>query len=313
MGRARGILVERDVFAGTLEHIEETLAMPIDHIVIDAKRQDAKLYVDDVVSGIPGMIVRLRPFRRLGYLIMVRQAAAIGLAAAKLLRYKPGVEFVGRAHPVYHPVLFVGDVCGAFESLERKRAMPYYGRIGEALYCELHVDASLPADERLELERTPEVPAQAGFRRCGACGVPLGVNNFRWELAQGKIIDRTTGEWIIYIDVEGLNAILRELEEELGEDIPRMVSRHCFNVYRRLARAFPASYLENLAFMKVRGFGVPDRDDPTRQELEAGVAIRNAFNPPLIAGMVAAIYGGDDPEFGWEVPEPGVLLVKVRR
>jgi len=82
MGGARGILVEREVFAGALEHIEGTLGMPIDHIIIDAKRRDAKLYVDDVVSGIPGIIARLRPFRRLGYIIMIRQAAMFGLAKA---------------------------------------------------------------------------------------------------------------------------------------------------------------------------------------------------------------------------------------
>lgn len=312
MGGARGILVEREVFGGALQNIEQTLGMPIDHIIIEAKRRDAKLYVDDVVSGIPGAIARLRPFRRLGYVIMIRQAAMIGLAKAELLSYKPGVKFIGRTCPVYHPVLFVGDVCGAFESLEKKRARPLYGQIGEAWYSELYVDESLPVEDRLELEKTPEVSARAGYDRCEGCGVPLGTGNFRWDVSQGKIIDKTTGEWIIYINVEGLNTILRELERELGEDIPRMIYSFSFDAYRRLAGEHLSSYLEDLSFMKVRGFGIPDPEKPSREQLTDGVTVRNSFNAPIVAGMVAAVCGGDKGEYAWETPEPGVLLVRMK-
>ncbi len=311
LGGARGILVERDVFAGALEHIEKTLGMPIDHIIIDAKRRDAKLYVDDVVSGAVGVIARMRPFRRLGYLIMIRQAAMIGLAKAELLGYKSGKKFVGRVSSYYHPVLFVGDVCGAFESLEGKRARPEYGPVGDVWYAELYVDETLPREDRLRLEKTPEVPAQAGFERCAGCGVPTGISGFHWDTAQAKIIDLVTGKWIIYINVDGLNTILRELEQELGEDIPRMVSQFSFETYRRLVKEHPSSYLKDLSFMRLRGFGVPDAHYPTREELEAGVTIRNAFNAPLVAGLVAAVCGGDGADFAWEIPEPGVLLVKV--
>jgi hypothetical protein len=312
MGGARGILVEREVFAGALEHIEGSLGVPIDHIIIDAKRRDAKLYVDDIVSGPLGAIARLRPFRRLGYLIMIRQAAMIGLARAELLKYRPGKKFIGRTESVYHPILFVGDVCGAFESLEKVRARPIYGRIGEAWFSELYVDDTLAKEDRLGLDKTPEVPARAAFERCPGCGVPLGTDNFRWDTAQAKIIDRTTGEWIIYINVEGLNTILRELEEELGEDIPRMVSRFSFKTYRRLVKEYPSSYLKDLSFMKLRGFGVPENEAPSRRDLQAGLAVRNPFNAPIVAGLVAAVCGDDGEDFGWETTEPGVLLVRVK-
>lgn len=310
MGAARAIMIERDAFAGMLERIQEALSVPIDHILIDAKRRDAKLYVDDVLSGITGRIIRLRPFRKLGYIVMIRQAATIGLAKAQLVAYRPGKRFIGSAYPVYHPVLFVGDICGAFESIEQRRARPAYGLVGDVLYSELHIDENLPVEERLELEKTAEVYAQAAYERCTKCGVPHGINNFHWDLAQGKIIDRTTGEWIIYINVEGVNSVLRELERELGEDIPRMVNDFTTAFYSRLAREHPGSFLSNLAFMKLRGFGVPSRDDPTEEELRAGIIVRNAFNAPMVAGMVAAVYGDKETRFAWEIPEKGTVLVR---
>ncbi len=311
MGTTRAIMIERDAFAGVLERVEEALGVPLDRILIDAKRRDAKLYVDDVVSGVAGRIIRLAPFRRLGYTVMIRQAATIGLAKAQLLSYRQGKRFIGRAFPVYHPVLFVGDVCGAFESLERKRARPVYGSIGEAWYFELYVDQSLPAEERLELEKTAEVSAQAGYERCAKCGVPLGIGNLHWDLAQGRIIDRNTGEWIIYINVEGVNTVLRELEREIGEDIPRMVNAYTADYYSGLAQKHPGSFLSDLAFMKLRGFGVPDRERPGEEELKAGILVRNAFNAPMVAGMVAAVYAGEGKRFTWEVPEKGTVLVRV--
>lgn len=311
MGAARGVFIEKDAFTGSLDRVEKALGVPIDHIIIDAKRRDAKLYVDDVVSGPIGALARLRPLRRLGYTIMIHQAAAIGLAKARILEYKPGVRFAGCARPAYHDVLFVGDVCGAYESIERKRGRPAYGVIGDTLYMELLPDESLPDEERLELEKTPEVPARADHVRCPSCGVPRHMAGFRWALKEGRIYDRNTGEWIIYIDVEGLNTILRELEEELGETIPGLVAEHSFHYYRGILKGCAGAGFSDLAFLKARGLGVPEADDPTAEQLSAGIDIRNAFNAPIIAGMVAAVCGGDMPEYAWEVPEPGVVRVKV--
>lgn len=313
MGAARGIFIEREVFAGTMKSIEAVLGMPIDHIIIDAKRRDAKLYVDDIVSGILGKVIRQPWLRVFGYKIMILQASHIGLAKARLLYHRPGKKFIGMVESVYHPALFVGDVCGAFESLEGVRAIPEYGRIGDNWYMDLTPSGEYPDEDRLELEKIPEVPARAGYDRCPECGVPVGIGRtLRWDTRMAKIVDRFTGEWIIYINMDGLNTILRELARELGEDIPIQVAEHSFKVYRDLKKDFPDSHLENLAFLKDRGLGVPASEDPGPDELEAGLEIRNAFNGPILAGLVAALYGGDDPDFGWDDLEPGVVKITVK-
>jgi hypothetical protein len=181
MGGARGVFIERDVFAGTLERLEEKLGISLDKIIIDAKRRDAKIYVDDVLSGVLGKVTRFPPFRRMGHLFMVRQAATIGLAKAELLKYSPGKKFAGRVPVIYHPALFVGDVTGAFESIEGKRGKPDYGHIGETLYMEINTSDDSYEEKRLEFDKMPQVPAQAGYSRCESCGVPLEV-----EISPGR-------------------------------------------------------------------------------------------------------------------------------
>jgi hypothetical protein len=306
------VFVERDVFAGMLERLEEKLGLSLDDIIIDAKRRDAKIYVDDILSGLLGRITRFPLFRRFGYMVMIQQAATIGLAKAELLEYRIGKKFVGRAPTVYHPASFVGDVAGAFESIEGKRGIPYFGYIGTSWYMEIYPAEGSSEEERLEFERTPEVPARAGYRTCEVCGVPMHISNFRWEIKEAKIFDRVTGEWVIYIDVDGVNVLLRELQEEIGQEIPEFVARHSYDHYQKRKSEHPSSYLEDLAFLAARGFGVPEEVDPSRERLEKGIEIRNAFNPPIVAGLVAAICGGEDAEFSWEIPEPGIVEVVVK-
>lgn len=59
----RGIFIERALLRDIIEGIESRLGIPIERIVIDAKRRDAKLYVDDVLSGLLGRILRLKRLR----------------------------------------------------------------------------------------------------------------------------------------------------------------------------------------------------------------------------------------------------------
>lgn len=122
MGGARAVFIERDVFAGTLERIEETLGLPLDNIIIEAKSHDAKLYVDDVLSGVLGAVVRFPPLRKYAYVFMTRQAAYIGLGNTRVLDYKLGRHLVGRTETVYHPVLFTGDVAAFAGNPSRGRS-----------------------------------------------------------------------------------------------------------------------------------------------------------------------------------------------
>jgi hypothetical protein len=138
----------------------------------------------------------------------------------------------------------------------------------------------------------------------------MELSNFRWEPETGRMFDDRTGEWFFIQGIRALDAVLRELEYELGEEIPRLVSELTHTFFRRMKKEHPHVF-GDLGFMKMRGIGVPDNETPSQEELEEGVLIRNGFNGPILAGMVAAICGGDDPEWSWEAPSHGTITVKV--
>ncbi|MBN2027735.1 MAG: hypothetical protein JW854_13340 [Actinobacteria bacterium] len=306
----RGVWMESDLLGAVLGGIEEQLGISIDNIVIDAKRRGAKIYVDSMLAGPRGAPLHFRPLRKIAYLYMIRQAEAIGLAKSRIASYKAGDSLLLEAELVYHDPIFTGDVCGAFESIERIRARAGYEREGNITRIEINAWEDAPEEERLQVDYGKPGPARAGFERCQACGTPLQVRNWYWDLENGKVTDGASGEWIIFIDIGGINAVFRELERELGEDIPHMLAEQTRSFYRGLRERKPDAFQQGIAFIKTRGFGVPASDNPSPEEMAAGIEILNPFNAPMVAGaVVGSLVDGDT--FGWKVSPEGALKVLV--
>jgi hypothetical protein len=309
-GLLRLIMMEREHMVEIFLGIEEKLGFPIDRIIVEAKRKDAWVYVQDVMPPLLGRLLRLPPLRRLAYYAMIQQASLIGLGKVKLLEHRRGERLVGRINPVYYHALFSGDAWGAFENFEGLRASMDYVFFKDELFIFIRAAEDAPEEERLQLLEAPTLPAHAGFERCRVCGLPVEISNFRWDAKTGRMFDDRTGEWFFIQGIRALDAVLRELEFELGEEIPHLVSELTRKFFRRLKSEHP-QYFSDLAFMKVRGIGVPEIASPTPEELKDGVNIRNSFNGPILAGMVAAVCGSNDPTWSWEAPSQGIIRVKV--
>lgn len=238
---------------------------------------------------------------------MVEQAAAIGFVKGKILDYKPGERITFVADFVYHEGFFSGDIVGAFESIEGLRAKVDKGSVGEKMFFHAQAWPEAPEEERLYLEEEKRIDVDAGYERCPGCGLPRELASFDWDKKGGKIIDGVTGEWIIYMDTAGMNAVFRELERELGEEIPGMIASLTRDFYLRMKDEHPDLHFSDLSFLKTRGFGVAkERDDAST----SSVAVYNPCNHALVAGVVAALRRGGDVE--WEVDPEGVQTVHVR-
>jgi len=309
-GLIRLLFMEREHMVAVFRAIEEKLGLPIDHIITEAKRKDAWTYVQDVLPPLVSNLVKKRFVRRLAYLAMIKQAATIGLGKAKLLEYREGQLLVGKISPVYYHALFAGDALGAFETFEGRRAELSYAFLSSEMFLRIEASEGAHVSERLELREAPTVKAQADFQRCPRCGSPSELAHFRWDAENGKIVDRRTGEWFFVQGTRALDAVLRELEFELGEEIPHLVAEATWKFFRRQREEHPGVF-EDLAFLKIRGMGVPDKPRPSAGDLRNGLDIRNGYHGAMLAGMVAAACGVEKPSWEWESPAPGVIRVRL--
>ncbi len=307
----RSIIMERELINSILGGIEERLGISIDRILYEGKRKDSKYYAESLLQGVKGKVLRLKPMRRVTYLFMIVQSAIIGLGRVQALKYKPGDILVGKVKNIYNLTLFSADATGGFEVIEGMRARAFYGAIGDREFIIVAPWQEAPEEERLTPVQSKSVEAQAGFRRCGSCGVPREISRFRWDTKMGKIIDTETGEWVFVIGSGYLNALIGELEYELGEEIPRLLQEYVYDFYRRIAQEKRCASLQGLGFIKSRGLGVPDVENPSPEDLARGFYIRNGINGPLLAGITAAVCDLDVNQVTWEEPEEGIVLIKL--
>lgn len=310
VGTREVVFLERELVVEVFQGIQDKLGIPIDRIVMEAKRKDALLYADGVLTGVLG-ILRWKPLRRSAYRFLINQSAAIGLGHIELLDYRPGSRLFGRADPVYHRALFTGDVAGGFESIERKRAGVITREEDGWFILELRTTEEAGEEDRLIPVESKAVKTKAEYERCGSCGVPREISRFRWVKEKGQIIDTATGEWVFVIGRGGIGAVIRELREELGEEIPRLVAEHTRRFYRRLMEKQRGEAFNDLSFMGPRGMGVPVPVNIADADPALGVSVFNPFNPPMVAGMVAAVSGAGQDAFDWEEEREGVMAVRM--
>lgn len=304
--------IEGDFYMSIQEGIEELLGISIEYIIINAMNNLAKRATDDILSGLPGKIVRLRPFRRLAFQYIIKEGHILGLIKGELVKYRPGKEVRIKCEYLAQSVYMAGNALGAFRSIEGMNGVVNCEKKGDYYYIEIHASKDAPIEERLRLDPPPVIDAQVSFERCPVCRAPREMSRFRWDLEDGKITEESTGKLLGLGEVYGLNATLREIEEELGDEVPQWVADNTRKFYHRLIAEHPDAPFTDLSFMEAKGYGVPEIKNPTPEDLASGVRIRNPFCLPAVAGMVAAVCGGEDSDFEWSSPEEGVLSVTVK-
>jgi hypothetical protein len=223
-----------------------------------------------------------------------KDLAGLGASGLKLERYRPGDYTVIRfTDPCMIPVI-VGNCLGIYESVED---MPgsrgdYSLEEGELVICMTHADEKSESEDRLYLEEVSPGEGSLTLERCPMCNMPLQFAKMvEWDTETGIISNSLTGERLEVITVQSVNAILRELEKELGADIvwilynaqKRFSLKKLRGVEIRDPEAFWDRYLVEMA---VRGLGYPERFEFSGDSLS--VDILKAYNQYLYAAKLAA-------------------------
>lgn len=316
----RMVFYETDNLSSLFEGIEGIIGLPIEHIVIESKRLDVKEYTEKLLSPIVRKIVR-----RIGFGVVVTKlrnlGACYGYGAIELgdSRRKNDDEdyqsmLIRNPHSI---TFFTGEVLGAWEAVDGRESYATYGKTGADSYkVTVHIGKHpLELSGRLSHKRFPFKPGTSRFERCSACGIPLDVSRYRWDLKEGTIRHPETGRRMMIISPAGIGAVLGDLEAELGEAIPEAV----VEAQRRFVREsmkdedWQRGEDEYRSMLALRGLG--QLADMEIDESHLTITIRNSCMPLLMVGTMQGIFelagGVESSTYTWELVEDGDLSIKI--
>lgn len=285
------------------EDLANAIGVPVDHIVIEAQKNIGKdLYgmVRSVYFNINLRRIPNNPFFRPQWLTkfivwgMRRDLSRLGAGRPRVIRYRAGKTMVlGFRDPCMVPMM-VGNCLGIYESVEKMPgSQAEYGmENGDLIIRMSHATEKPESEERLYLEEVEAGTGPLSYDRCPRCGIPLPISGaLEWDIGRGIIRNRINGEREGMISVQSVNAILRELEKELGTEVIQML----YQAQKRYSgkdlsdRTFEGSgdfwdrYLTNMA---LRGLGYPEEFERTGDSVS--VDIKTAYNQDLYAAKLAA-------------------------
>lgn len=316
----RMILFESENIDGLFAGIEELLGLSVEKIVIESKRREVKEYVEKMLSP-----VRRMAARHVGIRMVIdnlsRNGRAFGYGDIGLVdRRRKGEDgdFITMSVRNPHSLqFFCGEVLGAWEAIDGRDHCVEHEQVADGTYHVICRVGSHPIElqERLRMKRQRNKPGDIVFERCTVCDVPLRVAECRWNLEAGTLTQPESGRRMAIIGPRGMEAILEDLEAELGETIPEAVIEAQRRQIKESMKDMswlgdPGHYQAMMAF---RGLCNLTRFE--RGEAKLSLTMENPCLPLMSVGMVQAMFelatGSDESAYRFERAPDGDLTVEI--
>jgi hypothetical protein len=315
----RMIFIETENVANTFSGAEAIINMSLERIISEAKRRATFDFVDHAIPGIVKAIIRV-----IGMKPVIRNIDALGSVMGygdiKLLalEHRYGRDSVAKLSikEPYSLPLFSGDLAGAFNAIRRREVAVEYEEVAPDEYLVIGTVSKHPIElqERLQSKVYQNKPGDITFERCSKCGGPIALSEYKWDMDRGVIEHRTRGRRMALLGPATLDAVIDELEQELGDTIPAAA----VEAQRRFIKTGFYS-LEEIASedlfrseLAIRGLGnmrdIEWREDGLRFRIE------NPCLNPVITGMALGFFemaSGGEAHAEWKNTDDGDLIVKI--
>jgi hypothetical protein len=339
----RGIFCECEAINGLFASLEGLLGLPIEHIIIESIRRDAREFMEGLLSSQisealtftkeqvrhdPGSdeaeLVKVREKQKQWNLQAITVGRVYGFGDVHLDDgWDRGDRHPWRTQIIRNPFSissYTAEAIGTVEAFEMKDMWADYELVGEdtyriSVYPQSH-HAGL--SKRLKV-KDPGHAFKAGdinYKRCVGCNVPLEIARHNWNLEEGIITDRHTGRRMVFIPSASVEAILADLEAELGEEIPETVieaQRRTMKILRggedwsRSGWTFKQRTglggMGNLVYFKAT-------------EHNLSLRIENSCMAPLMVGLSQALaelaYGVESSAREWSLSEDRDLSIVIK-
>jgi len=314
------MFMEVEEWESIFDELTKTIGSPVEHILIEAQKNIGKdlykmvraIYWNINVKRVPAnRFFRPQFLAKFVTLVMRNDLAGLGAGKPKVVSYRAGDHLtLSFSNPCLVPMV-VGNCLGIYESIEEMPGSKAEYRIenGNLIVHMTHSEEIPEAADRLYLEEVEAGSGPVSYERCSKCNVPLkAARSLKWDFKAGAINNPETGKREGMVAVQSMNAILRELVRELGEDVLGIL----YEAQKRYAREriesekkfeqktkeeFWNDYLLELA---VRGFGYPSMFELMGDSVS--VEMRNAYTQDLYAAKIAAAVEaltGKDSKISW--------------
>jgi hypothetical protein len=339
--KSRLVFYESRIIDNLFKGVEELIGMPIEHIIIESRRREAKRFLEkriplDVRKEISSMVKKIDTEGLLSeeeIRMMYDNREVFAGSTRQLVNlhghgetsygdaWTPDMRHPWRTSYVRNPYslpFWAAETLASVELVDDIDMWVKYEKIGEETY---KADA-YPAEHPIELKdwlqgkRYEFKPGNIEFERCSTCGVPMGVAHYKWHTKEGIIIDPENGRRMAAFSPFSLEAVLDDLETELGDSIPAAV----IEAQRRFVKSrvwednWRRSGMTFTHFTALRGLGNLTEFEVDENHLD--VMIENSCLSLVMVGMTKAIYelalGYDETTHEWNLTEDGDLSITVK-
>ncbi len=315
----RMVFIETENIARTFSGVEELINMSIEHIIVEAKRRAAFDFISHsiptpvrIVVKIAGVKLVARSISGLG---LVMGYGAIRIVKLRRLPFRSAYVIMGIRRPYSLP-LFCGDLAGSFEAVRGREIGISYEQTGPDDYeVTGHISRHpLELRDRLSTRRYSHKPGDIALEPCPGCGAPLMLAEYAWDLETGVIEHRERGRRMAVLGPAALDAIIHELQVELGETVNRVITE----AQRRIVRTgfYGLDEITPLDLFRrqfaIRGLG--NLSEIEWRENGLRIRLENSCIQPVLVGVMQGFFElatGGHATVEWSVSDDGDLVVEV--
>ena len=315
----RIIFMESENLDGLFQYIEKSIGSPIEHIIIESVRREARRYVE---NSIPALLTKLG--HRLSATLIIDKTVDIGhgFGMGQIEIVEKHFSTKGNDYMTVEIIQprsitqFCGELLGAFEAATGRDGLVEYEKTGDNAYRIMVRSGEHPREleEYLHVGKYSSRQGDMRFDRCSACNTPLDISYCDWDMKRGLIFNRGNQRRMSLYGPGPIEAVFKDLERELGEDIPNLAIEAQRRYVKNAMREEGGKRVSEYRYMyALRGLGYL-----SSVETSDGFVTATIFNPcvlPILIGTVQGLYElsaeRDCSLHGWSLSTEGDLEITI--
>ena len=321
----RVVQIYSDELDSVFDGLAERIGFDISRIIVEGERKAGLAFTASLLGrwgGLLGAIARNALVSRLVLGFVARAGKNAGFGDLRVTGYRRNELLEITVSDSFNPAVLAGNILGSFEAFARKPSRARWERRGDSVVITAETGGGEdgPDEDRLEPRLPVVLPGRYAVERCPRCGMPADLGRrYEFDLGRGIATEVSSGRRIVTVMIDSLNAVFKELEGELGEEVAGMIVALESDYVERMA-VVPAgpddekTMSELLSDLRIKGMGNPTEISLVDGELL--VRIENPFSEELLSGRVLGLYRalmGEPAEVRWTPDEEGFMFVKVFR